>query len=142
MNALSMTVIGFQCGIFRANLCPDSRGYVLFHLEQQNSQDQNLWAPLSFQGALTCEHLTDLFNVVLAAMQWISQYCDEITEEGQHLYFKFREEKDAGTPATDPAGSNPDVPGPGRTTRLSQALLLLGQLWRVLFVRGGKNPES
>lgn len=89
MNPLKVV---FVSGVLGLGLTPDSRGYVQFILlgKDPSGRDQG-WKSISECGPYTCEYLTDLIDLNVQAMKWISVNCEEICNDKQHLYFKFKD---------------------------------------------------
>jgi hypothetical protein len=67
----------------------DSRGYVRLTLLLQD--DHGNWHSLPEGSCLTCEYLEDFAGLSVTAMEWITKNCERITEEGRHLYWRYKE---------------------------------------------------
>ena len=86
----------FQSSIFRLGLLPSERNHVLFVLFMMGDKK---WDVLPAGEMIPIEYLLDFFNAAILAMKWVSMNCDEEkTEDGRHLYFKFRENKNGKRP--------------------------------------------
>lgn len=83
-------MITFQSSIVRIQLHADSRGNVLFSLWRLTDSSMDNWVPLLPEQPLACEYLPDLHAASEVAMLWIHNNCDEIVEDGTHLYYRFR----------------------------------------------------
>lgn len=89
------STVSFESGCLRLDLYPDSRGYVLFSMSKKPGIGEHTASLPTSIVRLTCEYLTDVIQVTVDAVRWIEKNCDQITCEGRHLYYKFREEPNA-----------------------------------------------
>lgn len=93
MSAMVASTKSFRSGSLCLDLYPDSRGYVLFSLWKQD--DQNPTVPRLSITRMTSEYLVDVLQVTIEACKWIEANCENVTHEGRHLYFAFKEQVDA-----------------------------------------------
>ena len=86
---MNPSIVRFQSSTVQIDLIPDSRGYVLFSMSKSGRENTSL--PPPSLNELTCEYLVDVLDVTVRAMQWIIANCEDVTFEGRHLYYQFKE---------------------------------------------------